>query len=455
MRKFQKTQAEDMISLLWQAHNEIKKFIETGKTEDALALLGQCQEAAIQLGNLIEHTEGENFVTIGMLEHYCELVYQLYEELAQNQSTLANINKSFKNLRKELIRIENSVKNDINIRIEVVFLPYKASMWDSLESVWKATDEDPNCDAYVIPIPYYDKNPDGSFREMHYEGDLYPNYVPITSYEGFDFAKHRPDVIYIHNPYDEYNHVTSVHPFCYSKNLKQFTDKLVYIPYYVLGEVDPDNEEEVKGVEPYCNVPAVLYADKVIVQSENMRKIYINTMIKLLGEQLGGRSYWEQKILGLGSPKVDKVMDTKKEELEIPKEWLKVICKPNGSFKKIIFYNTSVSGLLHHDEKMLKKMEDVFRVFYENRDKVALLWRPHPLIKATIESMRPQLWQAYAEMEMKYREDGWGIYDDTPDMNRAIALSDAYYGDGSSIVRLYQEMGKPVLMQNAEILSIP
>ena len=27
-----------------------------------------------------------------------------------------------------------------------------------LESVWQAADSDPYCDAYVIPIPYYDKN---------------------------------------------------------------------------------------------------------------------------------------------------------------------------------------------------------------------------------------------------------------------------------------------------------
>ena len=32
-------------------------------------------------------------------------------------------------------------------------------MWDSLESVWQAADADPDCDAYVVPIPYYDTPP--------------------------------------------------------------------------------------------------------------------------------------------------------------------------------------------------------------------------------------------------------------------------------------------------------
>ena len=38
------------------------------------------------------------------------------------------------------------------------------------------------------------------------------------------------------------------------------------------------------------------------------------------------------------------------------------------------------------------------------------------------------------------------------DMNRAIVLSDAYYGDGSSIVYLYRKTGKRIMIQNQEVL---
>ena len=58
-------------------------------------------------------------------------------------------------------KVRARMEADSVIRREVVFLPYKASMWDSLESVWKRYEDDPLVDAYVIPIPYYDKNPDG------------------------------------------------------------------------------------------------------------------------------------------------------------------------------------------------------------------------------------------------------------------------------------------------------
>lgn len=445
MNKTQRKQAGDYLRLLEKAHNEVRKAVETKKYDVAMDLLEQCQDAAIELGNRIEAAEGEGFVTIPLLENYCELTYQIHEEIWQKH--FASAGKVYKSLRKSLIQIENSVKNDIKVRTEAVFLPYKASMWDSLESVWKAADEDPGCDAYVIPIPYYDKNPDGSFREMHYEGKEYPDYVPVTWYEDYDFASRQPDMIFIHNPYDNYNYVTSVHPFFYSENLKQYTEKLVYIPYFILGEVDPDNDQAVEGVAHFVTCPGVMNADKVIVQSEAMRQVYIKVLTKLAGE--GTKRYWEERVLGLGSPKIDKVLNTKREDLEVPEEWLKVIQKPDGSWKKIIFYNTSVSALLQNGEKMLRKMEDVFRVFKENQDEVALLWRPHPLIKATIESMRPELWEEYEKIVEKYCSDGWGIYDDSADLDRAIEVSDAYYGDRSSVEQLYKEAQKPIMIQNA------
>ena len=38
-------------------------------------------------------------------------------------------------------------------------------------------------------------------------------------------------------------------------------------------------------------------------------------------------------------------------------------------------------------------------------------------------------------------------------MNRAVALSDAYYGDWSSIVYLYQKTGKKIMIQNPDVLT--
>jgi len=456
MRKAQKQQAEELVRQMEEAHGQIKSFIGQGSILPAMELLEECQNGGITLGTLIESTEGEGHPTVLLLEEYCELAYQIHEDLNRNKDI--NTNKIYKLLRQKGIKITNSLKNDVPIRKEVAFLPYKASMWDSLESVWKAACKDENCDAYVIPIPYYDKNPDGSFRERHYEADQYPAYVPITRYEDYDLEKRRPDMIYIHNAYDNWNLVTSVHPDFFSDKLKKYTEQLIYVPYFILSEIDPDDKQAVENMKHFCFMPGIVNADKVIVQSENMRQIYINEYLNAAKEQgLQGKhqdkAYLNQKFLGLGSPKFDRVLSTQKEDLDIPQEWIKVIEKPDGSWKKIIFYNTGIAALLTHNEKWLDKIENVLDIFKKNQDEIALLWRPHPLIESTMKSMRPEVLQKYARLKEQYILEGWGIYDDTADVDRAIVLSDAYYGDSSSVVQLYQQTGKPVMIQNVKVIT--
>ncbi len=60
--------------------------------------------------------------------------------------------------------------------------------------------------------------------------------------------------------------------------------------------------------------------------------------------------------------------------------------------------------------------------------------------------MRPKLYEEYCELVDEYKMERWGIYDDTADVERATVLSDAYYGDWSSVVTLYQATGKPILI---------
>lgn len=415
-------------------------------------MLAECQEFAVELGNAIEETEGESCVTVSHVEKYCETLFCVFEEL----NTVSDANKIYKTLKKELLRVENSVKNDIPIRREIVFFPYKASMWDSLESVYLAAKEDPDCDVYCVPIPYFDLNEDDSPGTMHYEGAEYPADIEITDWREYHLEERRPDVIFIHNPYDDSNFVTRVHPRYYARNLKKYTDKLVYIPYFILSEIGPDDEnrqEKIEDMEGHCFTPGVVYADKVVVQSEDMRQIYIDVYLETARRRgmSASRKELEQKILGIGSPKMDKVLNTQIRNTDIPEEWLKIIRKPDGSFKKIIFYNTGINAMLNYKEAWVEKVESVLKIFRENREGATLLWRPHPLIETTMKSICPELLEQYLNVRNCYIEEAWGIYDNTAELHRAIAISDAYYGDASSVVQLYQQTGKPVMIQNVEI----
>ena len=169
MRKYHKTYCLDLLKTLENVGDKINKEISSrSRKEEALFLLENCQQTAIEIGTAIEESEGEGTEAVRLLEDYCEAVYQAHEELKQG-GRLSSGKQFAKKLRKILSKVKYEINDGIPTQYEVVFLPYKASMWDSLESVWKAADEDPDCDAYVIPIPYYDKNPDGGFA-MHYRG---------------------------------------------------------------------------------------------------------------------------------------------------------------------------------------------------------------------------------------------------------------------------------------------
>nr|WP_302134404.1 hypothetical protein [uncultured Schaedlerella sp.] len=448
MSRALRKQMFSVLNLLEKANRTLKVNLTAKHVneEGTQQLLSECQEMAIAMGSELETIYGEGTETVHELEDYCETLYHMTLVLHDPEKRRVMLHT----LAGQIRQARKLLGEQIPDRQEVVFLPYKASMWDSLESVWRAAEEDEDCDVYVVPIPYYDRDPDGTFSQYHYEGDEMPDDVPVTHYENYDIQKRLPDKVFIHNPYDQYNYVTSVDPRFYSIELKKCTETLVYIPYFVLGEVGPEDEKGVEGMAHFCTAPGVLNADKVIVQSENMRQVYIKVLTKACGEQT--RKHWEKTILGTGSPKFEKVQSTKKEGLRIPEEWLEMIRKPDGKWKKIILYNTSVSALLEHQEKMLEKMKFVFQVFQENREEIALLWRPHPLIGATIRSMRPQLWTEYQRLVRKYQAEGWGIYDASPELNRAIALCDAYYGDWSSLVQLCQKAGKPIMIQDVEIL---
>jgi hypothetical protein len=417
---------------------------------DTPELLADCQEAAITLGTRLEKIRGTGTRTVAELEAYCEELYQAGEAFGEGNG---------QEIRAKLLArvrsVERCLKEDMPDRTEVVFLPYNASMWDSLESVWMAARDDESCEDYVIPIPYYHKKEDGTLGDFFYEGDQFPDYVPITNYKDYDLSAHHPDIIYIHNPYDEINIITSIEPRYFSRRIRFFTAKLVYIPYFVLQEVDPEDGAAVEGISHFCFLPGTLYADQVILQSENMRKVYLKVFKRgLKGVHLQyDPEALEKKFLGTGSPKFDRVGRVNVTFDELPEGWRRVMVKPDGTHKKVIFYNTSVGAMIQSGAAMIKKIKDVLRQFEQWKDEVTLLWRPHPLTQANLEAMFPQLWDEYRQIVEHYKEGGWGIYDDSPDLDRAIAVSDAYYGDQSSVVQLCRKAGMPVMIQNADVLE--
>lgn len=407
---------------LYQALNTLTVVHQKMQQLDGISVLNilqQCQEMAIAIGTEIEDSEGEGTQAVVFLEEYCELLYQT-SLLLENEVMWK---QAVKNLSAIICKISDSIKVDIpDSPYEIVFMPYKASMWDALDSIYRSAMVTENCHVVVMPVPYYNMNRKDGQVDMHYEGNQFPEDIPITDFRTYSLEQMHPDVIFIHNPYDEYNYVTQLPEQYFSSALVNYTEHLIYVPYFVTDG---------SGIkEAYCKMPAVQNAWRTIVQSEAVREDYI---------KYGADP---EKIVALGSPKFDRVVELQKNPPVIPKEWKTVL-----EGKKIFLLNTHLHGIISDAEKMIEKLHAVFDLF-KGRDDVALLWRPHPLSIETAKSMNPEMLDKYLQLIEDFKSLPNGVYDETSDVHRAIAISDAYIGNMSSLVTLYGITGKPIYILN-------
>lgn len=430
-------------ALLEQCYNACVQNVNEQSAAIVLDTLVTCQDAAYVIGNNLERHWGEETPVVSQIGSLCESLYVCHKKILEG--TISK--QDWLYVQDEIKAIEKQLELDLSDKIEMVFLPYKASMWDSLESVWKAACKREECEAYVVPIPYFDKTEEGGFGQEHYEIDQYPDDVPTINYEEYNMEERCPDIVFIHNPYDDYNRVTTIHPNYYVKELKQYVGKVVYIPYYVSNEFNPSDLIVQRTKEPFIMTPGVIFSDYTIVQSENMKRLYINVLEKKCPDSVAPN--WEKRILGLGSPKVDRVLQTRRDDNRLPKEWKKKIYGLNGKRKRVVFYNTSLADLLNCDN-MLDKIEDTLQ-FFEKQEDAVLWWRPHPLYEETLESILPMLVERYHAIIKKYKDNKIGIFDTGMDLDWAIAETDAYYGDGSSVSILFKYANKPVMYQDAKI----
>lgn len=309
MRKHIKERIVTLAATVEEAGRYIVDCMEQKQPDQGLSVLEDVRQSALRMAELVAQSEGQDHPIVNLLQEHCDLNLQCVRETeCEGQKKIAEC------LLDGWKKIEEELKRNVSVRYEAIFLPYKASMWDSLESVWLSAREDTDWDCYVMPIPYYDKNQDNTFGRLHYEGNLYPKYVPVTPFNEYNLEVRHPDVVFIHNPYDECNRVTSVHPAFYSSRIKKFTDLLVYIPYFICIDDVP---------EWHCLVPGVIHSDLVIVQSEKVRQTYIQVLSKELGwdEKTARRAGLYDKIQALGSPKIDKVLNTRREDAALPEEW--------------------------------------------------------------------------------------------------------------------------------------
>ena len=343
----------------------------------------------------------------------------------------------------------NSVRpsEPVRERREVVFLPFRAKYWKYMEEEWLRTTNEENTDVYVIPIPYYEKMTYGLNGDIHYEADGFPDYVPITPFDKYDFDTRIPDRIVIQNPYDEYDCAITTHPRFYTGMLRQVTPELVYIPYFMIDDSSLDDEKTRYTADFFVKTPGVVRADKVYLQSSPVRDLYIEKLCEFVGEDT--KPVWEEKLEV--REYIKPVVSEGIREEDIPQEWWKYLLDDNNEGKKVILFHTNVSDIVMLKDKYFDKLRSVLETFNQQSDVMTVIWHAHPDTQAVLEVKYPDLWDTYTEILNEYFKDDFGIYDDRADYSRSVAIADAYYGDRDAILHDFVRTGRPVMIMNVNI----
>ena len=288
----------------------VQRFVDE-EMDLCLLELSRIQEEAISFGDWIEQKKGEGTESVFLLTEYCEALYNSYQFIEEEKNLRGG---GIKGEESEGAHLEEIVKRPVyllekllpvlkkDFQRQVVFLPHSTKHFSSLSPLIDVLRKDGDIECKIIPIPYYDRLGDGSLSTMHYEGDTFPDEYEILDYHSYDFGGELPDAIVINSPYDECNQVWTVDPFFYSKEMKKYTKKLIYIPWFVTDEIDTKNkldERAFDNMSYYVTVPGIFHSDLTIVQSEQMKKAYLEKIEGFTSRRI--KKIMSKKLAGFGS----------------------------------------------------------------------------------------------------------------------------------------------------------
>ena len=318
-----------------------------------------------------------------------------------------------------LVEVLNAVEIEMkDVTKQVVFMPYNASMWDTFDSIYREVEKEDNVEALVMPIPYWGIDENKLFTICYYEKDLLPQGLNLIDYRDVELCELDADVIFIHNPYDQYNTLTRVFPEFFSSNLKKYTNRLVYIPYYL---------SDIKTSSDQAYMPGVRNSWRTYVQSEEIKK------------QMLAAGNEKSKIRVVGSPKIDDIIRKSVNKPEPPEEWSNQL-----KGKTIFCFITTIVSVLNKPDLFLDKVQWV-RDYFAQKDNIAVIWRPHP---HTEKLLKGKNLQRYQLLRNQFKLLKNGVLDEGMDNHFAFQLSDAYIGERSSMLTLYKVTGKPVYVMD-------
>ena len=294
------------------------------------------------------------------------------------------MNEIGKQITNKLIEIHGSADFVIG------FLPYKRSMWNCMESVYQEC-LNAGAVAYILPLPYY-LMPD---KTVVCEHDLFKNALPIDLLGKITF-----DFVVIHYPYDHNNKVTGMLPEYHTEQLRNY-GKVVYIPY------------SCTNMRQLRVQPGIANVDYAFLGSEAEADLFISEWSGM-GVNFSGRAF------GYGSPKMDSIQASSHGSATLVLNSLGPYLRE--PLNRINLYQHYISNEIGRGRKVI--------------------FRPHPLLRQTIKSMRPDTEAAYNKFIAWCQTRDNVTVDESEDLESALSSADYLISDPSSVLEMWQTTGR-------------
>lgn len=423
--KKEKESWKDMVKECHDALEELQshlmKVICERDDEGALAILPECQQLAVDLGTYVESVKGEHHLCVEQvvlgLSDYCEELYHLYEKIINKEEDIDR-----RGCEKAFVLLENPIRKLLERR-EAVFLVTEPQYCDVYRELYQKEKQDNNTDIYVILVPVIYKDVFGQKKEFLDNVRLADQLWgfddnDIVDYSTINLELHHPDIIYIQNPYDGENPCLSVPTAFFSKNLCRLTEQLVFVQSIICDDFVEENTSDWYNMKHYVTAPGIIYADKVMVNSEHTRQQWIKRLAAFAGLDTG--IIWEKKIVVYPF--------TQKTQLQERK-------------KKTILYCIGENEFTGDVDEGLSKVEERLSILCNQTDKLDLQICLYPMVVAKREKLTSLL--------RKYGIDSWLVYKGQQDIKELVESVDAYYGSASPLVIEFVRNQKPVMISQS------
>ena len=338
--------------------------------------------------------------------------------------------------RAALEKVSASVEENVLNRKEVLFLPIGTKEWKAFEASYSEYAGRDDTDVFVVPLPLMRKSFLGtvSMSDEEIEAavgiEAYPKDIPCTDWKAYDIRLHCPDAVYIQNPYDGANPLLTVPPDYYVREMQPYTDRIVYIPIAKTSEFGDEDINDQYNLKHYVAAPGVVYADEVIVQSENIKKQYIGALKAFAGADT--ESVWDKKI---------HFVESSHETDDA------------GNREKKILYCIGANELVEKKDVLAVSMKERIKTFSENESSLRVHISLYPNDRRQWEIVDKELADAvFGEVDMAVKGNEYEVVSVTvSEADEAASYYDAYYGSPSPYVPAFVVLGKPVMLANYRV----